>query len=28
MPFTTPGMYRGYKLSGGETAIELFGPET
>jgi beta-aspartyl-peptidase (threonine type) len=28
MPFTTPGMYRGYKLASGESAIDLFGSET
>jgi beta-aspartyl-peptidase (threonine type) len=25
MPFNTPGMYRGFRLSTGSTAIEIFG---
>jgi L-asparaginase / beta-aspartyl-peptidase len=26
MPFNTPGMYRGFQLSTGTSAIEIFGP--
>jgi beta-aspartyl-peptidase (threonine type) len=26
MPFNTPGMYRGFRLSTGANAIEIFGP--
>lgn len=28
MPFSTPGMYRGYVRSDGTSSVELFGPNT
>jgi beta-aspartyl-peptidase (threonine type) len=27
LPFTTPGMYRGFRVSDGRRGVGLFGPE-